>query len=235
MRTQYVSVEQVHLWWWNLDDAAAVDPSTMSSDEHDRAQRFRFERDRLRYVCGRTTLRMIVGAYISIAPQDLRFDYGPQEKPVVRGADVHFNLAHSGSVAVLAVARKELGVDVEVVRRGFADDEIAERFFAPTEIVQLRRLPQAAQEAAFFRCWTRKEAYLKALGGGLSLPLDAFTVEFANEGLTPRITSDNLHPDATTRWNIFDVSQTARQFMNESIVAAVVADSAVTEIVVSQR
>ena len=91
-------------------------------------------------------------------------------------------------------------------RTGFADDTIAERFFAPIEVQQLRALPVERQQAAFFRCWTRKEAYLKAIGGGLSIPLDDFTVDFAENG-RPRITWVRDEPDEHDAWTIIDCSR----------------------------
>jgi 4'-phosphopantetheinyl transferase len=121
-------------------------------------------------------------------------------------ASIRFNLAHSEGNALLAVSMgHELGVDLERVRPEFADDHIAEHFFSRSEVEVLRRLPVSQQEQAFFECWTRKEAFLKAKGGGLSVPLDKFVVSFG-PGQTAELLHSQLDPTDTTRWKMQDVS-----------------------------
>ena len=196
----------IDVFAFDLDDPNHdFDIETLSSDEQERAQRFRFDRDRVRYQRGRATLRARVSECIKVAPDAIRFDYGAQGKPRIAKSALHFNLAHSESLAVLAISYRELGIDIEAHRTGFAEDQIAERFFAPIEVQQLRALPIAQQSAAFFRCWTRKEAFIKALGGGLSIPLDDFTVAFADND-RPRITWVRDAPDEHDAWTIIDCS-----------------------------
>jgi len=177
----------VHVWQVALDcSPAAIQrlANTLSTDEIHRATRFYFERDRRRFMVSRGTLRTILAAYSSVPPEQLRFHYGPQGKPeLVAVADevsLRFNLAHSHELALIAVTRgRELGVDLEWIRPLPAAEAIAGRFFSPNERTVLRALNGEQQQLTFFTCWTRKEAYLKARGDGLSLPLDQFDVALA--------------------------------------------------------
>jgi 4'-phosphopantetheinyl transferase len=172
----------VRVWRIPLDPGSArLDAAWawLASDERERAGRFRFDRDRRRYVAARGALRELVGREIGLEPDRVPFVYGPQGKPAVEG-DVRFNLSHSGEVGLLAIARGvKIGADVEAIRADFATEEIAERFFSEAERVALRRLPVDVRTAAFFACWTRKEAILKGVGGGLLLELDRFDVTVA--------------------------------------------------------
>jgi 4'-phosphopantetheinyl transferase len=154
---------------------------TLAEDERVRAARFHFEKDRCRFVAARGALRAILGRYLRVPPARLRFRYGPHGKPALAaefaGSGLEFNVSHSHSLALLAVARgRALGVDVERLRADAAGREIAERFFSAYEVSALCGLPAARQPRAFFDCWTRKEAYVKARGEGLSFPLADFDV-----------------------------------------------------------
>jgi 4'-phosphopantetheinyl transferase len=156
----------------------------LSSDEIARAERFHFARDRTSFITARGLLRTLLGRYLSLPPGQVRFQYYPHGKPAldpdIANADLRFNLAHSHGLAVYAFGRgRELGVDVEQIRPEMAKERIAERFFSPVEVAALQALPLAVREEAFFLCWTRKEAYLKATGRGLSLRLDVFDVSVA--------------------------------------------------------
>jgi len=168
---------EVHLWCIGLNQSAPFSEDILSPDELARANRFKFPVHRRRFVAAHGWLRALLGRYQNCHPAELRFDYGPQGKPALAGqTDLHFNLAHSGELALLAVAPAELGVDVEAIRPVPELDQIARRFFAPTEHAQIRQLPAEQQQPAFFTCWTRKEAFLKATGDGLTRPLDSFSV-----------------------------------------------------------
>lgn len=146
--------------------------SFLAPDERDRAARFVFDRDRERFVVGRGRLREVLAQRLGRAPAALAFSYATNGKPSVGG--VAFNLSHSNGVAALGVSAVELGVDVECVRP--LKEDVAERFFSRTEIDALARLPTDEQLTGFYRCWTRKEAIIKATGEGLSHPLHAFAV-----------------------------------------------------------
>jgi 4'-phosphopantetheinyl transferase len=160
----------VDLWSWPL---VGGDVALLSPDERDRADRFRFPRDRDRFVAGRVRLRAILGGYLDRPPGEVKFRYGPWGRPEVDW--LFFSLAHSGGRALLAVLPEvPVGADVEVVRP--LDPDLAQIAFAPGERQALAALPAPEQGPAFFRGWTRKEAYLKARGTGLSTDLSSFEV-----------------------------------------------------------
>ena len=154
--------------------------ATLSADERARADRFVFDEHRHRFIVARAMLRDVLGRYLQVQPADVRFYYGPHGRPELTGvpSSLRFNLSHSRDLALLAVAdRIDVGIDVEAIRADFATLEIAARFFSRHEIAALQRLDaEGAQVDAFFSCWTRKEAYIKARGVGLSLGLDTFDV-----------------------------------------------------------
>lgn len=156
----------------------------LSADERSRAGRFAFERDRRRYVAARGRLRQLLGERLGVAPESLQFVYNPHGKPALARRpgqrDLRFNVAHCGEVAAYAFAGgREVGVDVEAVRELPDADDIAMRFFSRRERAAYMRLPAQERPQGFFNCWTRKEAFIKALGEGLSHPLEAFDVSLA--------------------------------------------------------
>src|SRR5260370_20861657 len=175
---------EVQLWRADLEAIGADESrwqTVLSSDEAARAARFHFPRDRQRFVASRGVLRTILAGYLAIDPAGVNFSYSNKEKPSLGPAhaesDVTFNVSHSGGIALFAFTRQsEIGIDVEHVRRDFDLDAIARRFFSTHEQNQLAALPKDEKVEAFFRCWTRKEAYIKATGDGLSLPLSQFDV-----------------------------------------------------------
>jgi 4'-phosphopantetheinyl transferase len=152
----------------------------LSAQEQQRAAAFRFERHRDSFVIGRGLLRAILGWYLRKSPQHIDFQYGPRGKPSLYGGSsqlLHFNLAHSENVVLYAVTRGyELGVDVEFVWQLPDAEHVAQHFFSEAECADLFSVAADLRAEAFFNCWTRKEAYLKAIGDGLSLPLHGFEV-----------------------------------------------------------
>lgn len=176
--------DDVHVWRVALGlDDGAVGPlaARLADDERARAERFKFPRHRRRYVVARARLREILGRYLDVPPEHLAFRYGAHGKPALdaeavgRVPDLAFNLSHTGDVAVVALARgRAVGVDVEAVRALPDADAIAARFFSAAEVEVYRALPEPDRPAAFFACWTRKEAFVKAVGDGLTYGLDAF-------------------------------------------------------------
>jgi 4'-phosphopantetheinyl transferase len=168
-------------------DAADLDVgkfhNTLNVEERERAARFRFERDGRRYILRHGKLRELLSDYLNCAPSRLCFTYNPFGKPSVAGGDVHFNLSHSHGMALFVFARGiEVGCDIERRDPRFVCEQIPERFFSALEVQTLRSLPASAQTQAFFNCWTRKEAYIKARGCGLSQPLDSFDVSLVPDG-----------------------------------------------------
>ena len=203
---------EVHVWRAKLDrpaDEVQRLRDLLTDDELERASRFVFERDRQRFIVARGTLRSILGRYIPVSPGQLRFSYNPYGKPFLAPEFsshlLNFNLSHSGSMALCALTRNmEIGVDIERLRPDFAYDEIAERFFSANEVVVLRTIPAEEQLQAFYNCWTRKEAYIKAHGKGLSLPLDSFDVSFA-PGDLPRVLITRENPQESSHWTLLDL------------------------------
>ncbi|MEZ5797653.1 MAG: 4'-phosphopantetheinyl transferase superfamily protein [Paracoccaceae bacterium] len=170
---------RVELWQWPLAGSARALQrwrSALSPDESARAARFVRPADADAFVVGRGMLRQILGQVTGLPPQDLVFDYGAQGRPSLRGAAMPlFNLSHSGGRAVLAVADDgQPGVDIEWMRP--VEPAVAWHHFSQAENWALAAMTGAAWQDGFFRCWTRKEAVLKAHGDGLALPLSGFDV-----------------------------------------------------------
>ncbi len=179
--------DEVQLWRVDLDAIGGEEDrwqKLLSGDERTRAARFHFGRDRQRFAAGRAWLRIILASYLAADPTALSFAYSAKEKPSLDPPHAQdslmFNVSHSGGIALMAFARgREIGIDVEQVRNDFDLEAIARRFFSAHEQSQLFALVPEARIEAFFRCWTRKEAYIKATGDGLSLPLSQFDVGLA--------------------------------------------------------
>jgi 4'-phosphopantetheinyl transferase len=152
----------------------------LAPEEHERAARFHFPIHRRHFIACRGMLREILAGYLEMVPAAVRFSYNAYGKPAVLDSGLRFNLSHSGGWALFAVTEgREVGIDIERIEARVAQEQIPERFFSSCEVAQLRALPLEQQTDAFFRCWTRKEAYIKARGLGLSLPLDSFDVSLA--------------------------------------------------------
>jgi len=202
----------VHVWRASLAQPADLQETllgTLNEDERARADRFRFDQHRRRFVLARGFLRALLGRYLDIAPEEVRFAYGPYGKPSL--AEDHgatrlcFNASHSHELAVYAfVEEREIGVDIEYVSADLAGEDIAKHFFSEYEVQTLLALPESEQAAAFFRCWTRKEAYIKAIGNGLSHPLDQFDVTLA-AGDRAALIRDYRDDRATSRWSMFNL------------------------------
>jgi 4'-phosphopantetheinyl transferase len=172
-------VTEVTLLAVDLDrDALDGDWALLSADEVARALRFRFDVHRRRYVVGRAEVRRALATEVGQDPAEVVFEYGEYGRPDLAGhPELSFNFSNCEGTGLLAIStRGRVGVDHECVRPQFADGAVAERYFAPGEVRRLGALAAESRHAAFFRCWTRKEALLKANGAGLSLPLQSFEV-----------------------------------------------------------
>jgi 4'-phosphopantetheinyl transferase len=201
--------DEVHVWLASLDRPSASEAATLrdllAPDEARRADAFAAEDERRRFVVGRGLLRVLLGRYLNEAPAALRFDYGARGKPMLAGSPVRFNLSHAGGIVLYAIALgRDVGVDVERVRSLPDLARIARRFFSAWEADTLLRLPGGEREPAFFRCWTRKEAYVKALGRGLAVPLDAFDVSFT-QGDAARLLRTTVDERGPERWSLSDL------------------------------
>ena len=183
-----LGARDVHVWRVCLEQReASVERlrQLLSSDEQARADRFHFDIDRRHFIVARGSLRTILSRYLEIAPAEIQFSYESHGKPRIASANsqaerLKFNVAHSGGLALYAFTLVgEIGIDLEHIRPEFTGDDIARRFFSATEVARLDKLPTQTRHEAFFNCWTRKEAFIKAKGVGLSLALDQFDVTLA--------------------------------------------------------
>lgn len=175
----------VDVWSASLDPPAPLASHLagyLSSDEQARAERFIHARDQDRFIAGRSFLRLLLAQRLGAEPRGLRFRYGTRGKPSLATGTGHlqFNLAHSGTLAVCALGRGggEIGVDIERVRPISNAEGVARRVLSPREVAQLESLPEPARLRAFYEAWTRKEAFLKALGCGMDRSLESFEVSF---------------------------------------------------------
>jgi 4'-phosphopantetheinyl transferase len=204
--------DEIHVWRAQLDlPSSQVQRlrGILTDDELDRANRFSFEIDRQRFIASRGTLRSILSRYITIHPNHLRFDYNPYGKPFLipefTPFQLNFNLSHSGGMALYAITRnREIGVDVERVRSEVEYEEIANCFFSVSEVAILRSIPTEKKLEAFYNCWTCKEAYIKARGKGLSLPLDSFDISF-DLCEPPMLLMTNDEPQERSLWTLLDL------------------------------
>lgn len=199
----------VHVWRIALDrdDVEVVElERPLSDDERARAARFVFDKDRRRFIAARGSLRVLLSRYTGRRPETIEFCYGPQGKPFLADpSDLRFNLSHSGRFAVFACVRnREIGIDVERERPEVEFEEIAARFFSSPEQAALQALPREQRRQAFFTCWSRKEAYIKALGGGLSVPLDRFDMTLA-PGQPAQLIVDRGDSAAAAAWTVYDI------------------------------
>jgi 4'-phosphopantetheinyl transferase len=197
---------EVHVWLAALTatpDTSRALWEILDADERARALAFRFSLHRERFLVARATLRLILGRYLGQPPAGLPLRVGANGKPILASSveDLRFNVSHSEDRALFAVAQaREVGVDIERVRDDPEIEEIARRTFSAREVDALLSLPVAARRSAFFACWTLKEAYLKARGDGLALPLDAFDVSIGGVEGPARLLDVRGAPGEPDRW-----------------------------------
>lgn len=201
-----IQAGQIDIWLVELERPATTVQAlndVLTPDERERCARFYFQADRRRFIMARGALRRILSRYLGGEPQTLEILTTEYGKPVLVGEPAHFNVTHSHEVALIAVGSQALGIDVEYCLRRLDDrDGLAARFFAQTESEQLQSLPAFQRTTAFFNCWTRKEAYIKALGEGLSHPLDRFAVTLG-PGEPARFVHINDDPVETALWSLY--------------------------------
>jgi 4'-phosphopantetheinyl transferase len=211
--------DDVHVWCAQLDTPpVAVHrlQETLAADELDRAARFRFEGHRRHFIVRRGVLRAILGHYLGVEPGVLRFAYSPYGKPALAAPDsgrgLNFNLSHSQGLALYAFSRgRELGIDIEALRLDIEYERIARSFFSPREQAALMALPSEQRGQAFFCCWTRKEAYIKARGEGLSMPLHQFDVSLV-PGEAARLLETRPDPGEGQHWSLRNLEPASGYF-----------------------
>jgi 4'-phosphopantetheinyl transferase len=204
--------DEVHSWCVSLDVVPEISArlyATLTSDERTRSARFQFERDRQRFIVARGVLRDLLGRYLQTQPGHIRFVYNGFGKPDLSPAFVNrlkFNLSHSAGLALIAIAvASDVGVDLEYIQAQSDYADVARRFFSAAEVDYLIALPSHLHAEAFFSCWTKKEAYLKACGEGLAIPLNSFSVPLTTDpAQTPvdlHVASKDIAP--AKRWSLY--------------------------------
>ena len=199
----------VNVWTRTLQNSTPDEAGcyeSLSTDEQERAARYRIERPRNDFIQTRCALRILLARYLGTTPRDLTFGYSEYGKPVLKGpCDVRFNVSHTDGLALMAFVRhREIGIDVEKIRPRPDARKLAERFFSDEERRSLENLSGGELQAAFFRCWTRKEAYIKAKGEGLSLPLHQFDVSVAADE-PQALLATRPDPSEADRWSVRDL------------------------------
>jgi 4'-phosphopantetheinyl transferase len=206
--------DEVHIWRVQLDmpeDHILALEHILASDERTRATRFHFPKDRLHFIAARGVLRTILGRYLAQNPSVLQFRYNQYGKPFlyngIEDSMLSFNVTHSHNMALYAITRKgrEVGIDIEYIRPERADLAIAEHFFSHYEVKTLCTIPAPQQALAFFHCWTRKEAYIKARGMGLSLDLSLFDVSLM-PGEPAEILNTREQGQDLADWSLHDLA-----------------------------
>lgn len=200
----------VHIWRIPLGLPAGLQArfaGCLSADEQARAQRFRFEVHRERFIAAHVGLRDILARYLSLAPGEIQFRVSQFGKPFLvdeqfsRG--LTFNLSHSHELGLVAIAtQRAVGIDIEHLRADLVEEQVARRFFSQHEVEAYLSLPPEIRKEAFFNCWTRKEAYIKAIGEGLSMPLDQFDVSLT-PGEPARLIATRPDPAQALHWNLY--------------------------------
>ena len=185
--------DEVHVWHASPEQIAQPErlaqyESLLSAEERERQRRFVRPIDALHYLVAHALVRTALSQYADVAPQDWRFDsnkYGrPQVAEPAAARDLQFNLSHTTGLVACGIAwRREIGVDVEDLKRAELSLNVADRYFSPPEAAELKSQPVERQPERFFEYWTLKEAYIKARGVGMSLPLDRFTIHLSAEPL----------------------------------------------------
>jgi 4'-phosphopantetheinyl transferase len=212
-----LSPGEVHVWAVEMVGDAQRYAPLLSEDEQDRAERFRFVDHRRRYSISHGALRAILAGYLACDPLEIAFDTGRNKKPALQedAPRLRFNLSHSAKLALVAVGDVEVGVDLEKMRHLESLREIARHNFAAAEIAAIEAAGADERLLAFYRCWTRKEAYVKALGTGLGAPLDVFDVGIESEARFLGFRDGQ----SLEQWGLWDVSPA------EDYIAAVCARS----------
>lgn len=207
-----LTANDVHLWRVRLDIASPLLQHLyplLNGAEQDRAERFRFERDRRRFIGARAHLRQILSRYLTRNAQDICFVYSPHGKPALsfeqNEGDLRFNLSHSKDWAIYAIAQhREIGVDIEAVRSELDWQNLVERVFSEAEKAFIRQAPQSTRHQLFFQGWTRKEAVLKAMGCGLSCSPECIEVASATVPSTYSV-QEPWGVKGHCDWSIYDI------------------------------
>jgi 4'-phosphopantetheinyl transferase len=206
---------EVHLWLASLarsQQEIATFWETLNAEERQRAKRFVMPQHRERFIVARGMLRQLLANYLNYPAPQIKFSQGTYGKIslhqlLMPTAKIKFNLSHANNYALFAFAiDRDLGVDIEYMRADIEMEDIAQRFFSPAEASALLSLPKEARSQAFFNCWTRKEAFIKALGKGLYYPLHEFDVDIKVNGETKVDLSIHDQALQDKNWSLFSLN-----------------------------
>lgn len=214
MKKMTLTEKRIDVWrvMLNLDDFDMnVLKCILSQDEQNRANSFKFFQPRKLFILARVRLRQILSLYTGILPERMVFDYGPQGKPYLLNSggngNITFNLSHSGEISVYAFSlNRNIGIDLEKPDRKVDFESLAKRYFSSGEYETIMDLPDGEKQKAFYRCWTRKEAYIKGKGTGIAQLLDKVSVSCA-PGEPARLLSNRQEPDDVHKWSIEDLKE----------------------------
>lgn len=205
-------IDHIHVWKASLDyNESKINSAIefLSMDEVERANRFYFENDRSQFIVRRSILKQIIAKYLEIDPKNLLFGYNLFGKPhLINDSLKHslkFNMSYSNNMALYAISYEiEVGIDIEFIQKDIEFQQIIDRFFSPNEIEYLRNINIDKRKEEFFKIWTRKEAVLKALGKGVSIPLQMVNVAYNRSNFIFRIHNDGNHGEKSS-WNVQDL------------------------------
>lgn len=197
----------VHVWhitWDRLtEDKRRTWMGQLSDDEKSKVERFVYDSDRDRYLVSHGFCRSVLGIYLHREPKEIQFGEEENNKPIVQTENrppIHFNLSHSMNAAVVAVSNRPVGIDIEYLNPTLPFEEMIPQFMSEHEKSVFLRLSSSQQVKAFYCCWTRKEAYVKALGQGLSYPIKEITVSMTEGSITAW--KDDYQPNEPKRWKM---------------------------------
>lgn len=204
-----LQLDEVHIWRANLDiepKLRAFFETTLSSDERQRAYRFHFEKDRLHFIAARGILRQLLGRYLEKDPKEIVFSYTTYGKPFLAEYSwLQFNISHSKGYALFGMVQQlSIGIDLEFIRPKIEFERLAKRFFSTNETQTLLGLSTTERYRGFFNCWTRKEAFIKAKGEGLSLPLDQFEVSL-EPNIPAKLIATHWNPEEAADWHLYEL------------------------------
>ena len=207
-----INSNEVHVWRVLIDSTTVQIENLkeiLSSDELVKAGRFHFEKDQKRFIAARGILRRILGHYLDMNPHDIRFEYTSHGKPLLAGISgndtISFNLTHSGAFALYAITRgKDIGIDIERVRDDVDMYQITQRFFSQGEINSLKQIDENKRLELFFQYWTRKEAFLKAMGEGITFPMEQCDVSLVNGRVLSPVTLLGINRENSC-WHVQDL------------------------------
>jgi 4'-phosphopantetheinyl transferase len=198
--------DEIHVWQSLLDDSdnrLEYYTSILSDDERERSQRFKFLKHRNFYITGRAKLRIFISKYIAIEPCKIKFTYNKYGKPQLDKSPLKFNISHSQNKVIYSFnTENDIGVDIEVINKKIEINKLVNRFFSVSEAETINALDPKIAHNYFFRCWTRKEAFIKAHGQGLSLPLDQFQVSILQDR-DVAIKNVSWDPESLHSWKLY--------------------------------